>query len=53
MEKHLQDRNQLTDDWNSIDKYVSEENILYEEGKNPKNQFRNRECAPIPCTFLT
>ncbi|RTG88411.1 receptor-type tyrosine-protein phosphatase N [Schistosoma bovis] len=48
MEKHLQDRNQLTDDWNSIDKYVSEENILYEEGKNPKNQFRNRECAPIP-----
>ncbi|VDP43420.1 unnamed protein product [Schistosoma mattheei] len=48
MEKHLQDRNQLTDDWNSIDKYVSEENILYEEGKNPKNQFRNRECAPVP-----
>ncbi|CAH8556720.1 unnamed protein product [Schistosoma haematobium] len=48
MEKHLQDRNQLTDDWNSIDKYVSEENILYEESKNPKNQFRNRECAPIP-----
>ncbi|CAH8557018.1 unnamed protein product [Schistosoma rodhaini] len=48
MEKHLQDRNQLTEDWNSIDKYVSEESILYEEGKNPKNQSKNRGCAPIP-----
>ncbi|CAH8501703.1 unnamed protein product [Schistosoma turkestanicum] len=48
MEKHLQDRIQLKDDWNSIDKYVSEENVLYEEGKNPMNRFKNREGAPIP-----
>ncbi|KAK4471432.1 hypothetical protein MN116_004860 [Schistosoma mekongi] len=48
MEKHLRDRSRLEADWNSVDKYVSEDGVLYEEGRSPKNQSKNRENAPIP-----
>ncbi|CAH8552245.1 unnamed protein product [Heterobilharzia americana] len=48
MEQHLRDRGRLTSDWNAIDKYVSEEGVLYKEGENPENQLRNRVGAPIP-----
>ncbi|KAH8876215.1 Receptor-type tyrosine-protein phosphatase N2 [Schistosoma japonicum] len=48
MEKHLRDRSRLEADWNAVDKYVSEDSVVYEEGRSPKNQSKNRENAPIP-----
>ncbi|VDQ05887.1 unnamed protein product [Trichobilharzia regenti] len=48
MEEHLRDRDRLIADWNSIDKYVSEESVLFKEGENPKNRLRNRLGAPLP-----
>ncbi|CAH8849657.1 unnamed protein product [Trichobilharzia szidati] len=48
MEEHLRDRDRLIADWNSIDKYVSEESVLFKEGENPKNKLRNRLGAPLP-----